>query len=174
MVWIYCLTYEIGPQLCYIFLFVPGSMFLRILGLSFLAIFYDCYSICLWCAIRLNIYLLYKSTYLGNHILWCKFFILLVESWRIVIISGTVHWFWLKTSFHPLLWTSSGLTWLLLAFIHYCGLHQVWPDEVHSSGWKLVFNQNQCTVPEIITILQDHILCSFTAVFSGCSHVPLL
>ena len=29
------------------------------------------------------------------------------------------------------------------------------PDEVHSSGWKLVFNQDQCTVPEIITILQD-------------------
>ena len=57
-------------------------------------------------------------------------------SWRIVVISGTVHWFWLKTSFHPLLWTSSG-------------------DEVHSSGWKLVFNQNQCTVPEITTILQD-------------------
>ena len=33
-----------------------------------------------------------------------------VLSWRIVIISGTVHWFWLKTSFHPLLWTSSSLT----------------------------------------------------------------
>ena len=29
------------------------------------------------------------------------------------------------------------------------------PDEVHSSGWKLAFNQNQCTVPEIVTILQD-------------------
>ena len=29
------------------------------------------------------------------------------------------------------------------------------PDEVHSSGWKLVFNYNQCTVPEITTILQD-------------------
>ena len=28
------------------------------------------------------------------------------------------------------------------------------PDEVHSSGWKLVFNNNQCTVPEITTILQ--------------------
>ena len=28
----------------------------------------------------------------------------------IVVISGTVHWFDLKTSFHPLLWTSSGLT----------------------------------------------------------------
>ena len=26
------------------------------------------------------------------------------------MISGTVHCFWLKTSFHPLLWTSSGLT----------------------------------------------------------------
>ena len=25
-------------------------------------------------------------------------------SWRKVVISGTVHWFWLKTSFHPLLW----------------------------------------------------------------------
>ena len=32
------------------------------------------------------------------------------------------------------------------------------PDEVHSSGWKLVFNQNQCTVPEIITILQRYLL----------------
>ena len=41
---------------------------------------------------------------------WCRFLILLVESCRKVIISGTVHWFWLKTSFHPLLWTSSGLT----------------------------------------------------------------
>ena len=41
---------------------------------------------------------------------WCRYLILLVESWRIVIISGTVHWFLLKTSFHPLLWTSSGLT----------------------------------------------------------------
>ena len=68
--------------------------------------------------------------------IWCRFLILLVESWRIVVISGTVHWLYLKTSFHPLLWTSSG------------------PDEVHSSGWKLVFKYNQCTVPEITTILQ--------------------
>ena len=29
---------------------------------------------------------------------------------QIVLTTGTVHWFWLKTSFHPLLWTSSGLT----------------------------------------------------------------
>ena len=29
------------------------------------------------------------------------------ESSRIVVISGTVHWLYLKTSFHPLLWTSS-------------------------------------------------------------------
>ena len=30
-----------------------------------------------------------------------------------LVISGTVHWFDLKTSFHPQLWTSSGLkgTW---------------------------------------------------------------
>ena len=41
---------------------------------------------------------------------WCRFPILLVESRRIVVISGTVHWFLLKTSFHPLLCTSSGLT----------------------------------------------------------------
>ena len=52
------------------------------------------------------------------------------------------------------------------AFIHYCGLHQVWgrteklhlirhsfqfslrPDEVHSSGWNLVYNYNQSSVPE--------------------------
>ena len=32
------------------------------------------------------------------------------QCWRIVVISGTVHWLLLKTSFHPLLWTSSGLT----------------------------------------------------------------
>ena len=32
------------------------------------------------------------------------------------------------------------------------------PDEVHSSGWKLVFDQNQCTVPEIITILQKTLI----------------
>ena len=49
----------------------------------------------------------------------CRFLILLVESWRIVVISGTVHWFDLKTSFHPLLWTSSGLkgTWKLSTYI---------------------------------------------------------
>ena len=41
------------------------------------------------------------------------------QSWRIVVISGTVHWFDLKTSFHPLLWTSSGLkgTWKLSTYI---------------------------------------------------------
>ena len=33
----------------------------------------------------------------------CRFLILLVESWSKVVISGTVHWFDLKTSFHPLL-----------------------------------------------------------------------
>ena len=71
------------------------------------------------------------------HLTLCRFLILLVESWRIVVISGTVHRLLLKTSFHPLLWTSCG------------------PDEVHSSGWKLVFNNNLCTVPEITTILQD-------------------
>ena len=40
------------------------------------------------------------------------------ESRSKVVISGTVHWFDLKTSFHPLLWTSSGLrgTWKLSAY----------------------------------------------------------
>ena len=49
----------------------------------------------------------------------CTFLILLVESLSIVVISGTVHWFDLKTSFHPLLWTSSGLkgTWKLSTYI---------------------------------------------------------
>ena len=32
------------------------------------------------------------------------------QDWSIVVISGTVHRLLLKTSFHPLLWTSSGLT----------------------------------------------------------------
>ena len=31
-------------------------------------------------------------------------------NWSIVVISGTVHRLLLKTIFHPLLWTSSGLT----------------------------------------------------------------
>ena len=68
---------------------------------------------------------------------WCKFLILLVESWRIVIISGTVHWFWLKTSFHPLLWTSSGLTgsWKLSAYIRFGSLRSV--KSVKTRGnWK--------------------------------------
>ena len=51
--------------------------------------------------------------------MWCRFLILLIESWRTVVFSGTVHWLFLKTSFHPLLWTSSGLTgsWKLSAYI---------------------------------------------------------
>ena len=68
---------------------------------------------------------------------WCRFLILLVESWRIVIISGTVHWFWLKTSFHPLLWTSSGLTgsWKLSAYIGFGSLRSV--KSVKTRGnWK--------------------------------------
>ena len=48
----------------------------------------------------------------------------IAEFWRIVVISGTVHWFWLKTSFHPLLWTSSGLTgsWKLSTYIRFGSL----------------------------------------------------
>ena len=68
---------------------------------------------------------------------WCRFLILLVESWRIVVISGTVHWFWLKTSFHPLLWTSSGLTgsWKLSAYIRFGSLRSV--KSVKTRGnWK--------------------------------------
>ena len=55
---------------------------------------------------------------------WCRFLILLVESWRTVVFSGTVHWLFLKTSFHPLLWTSSGLTgsWKLSIYIGYGSL----------------------------------------------------
>ena len=59
------------------------------------------------------------------------------ESWRILIISGTVHWFWLKTSFHPLLWTSSGLTgsWKLSAYIGFGSLRSV--KSVKTRGnWK--------------------------------------
>ena len=68
---------------------------------------------------------------------WCRFLILLVESWRKVIISGTVHWFWLKTSFHPLLWTSSGLTgsWKLSTYIRFGSLRSV--KSVKTRGnWK--------------------------------------
>ena len=75
-----------------------------------------------------------------SKVLWCRcrFLILLVESWRIVIISGTVHWFWLKTSFHPLLWTSSGLTgsWKLSAYIRFGSLRSV--KSVKTRGnWNL-------------------------------------
>ena len=58
---------------------------------------------------------------------WCRFLILLVESWRTVVFSGTVHWLYLKTSFHPLLWTSSGLTgsWKLSAYIGFGSLRSV-------------------------------------------------
>ena len=48
----------------------------------------------------------YKLIILQNGNGWCIFLILLVESWRIVVFSGTVHWFLLKTSFRPLLWES--------------------------------------------------------------------
>ena len=63
----------------------------------------------------------------ANYIFWCRFLILLVESWRIVVISGTVHWLYLKTSFHPLLWTSSGLTgsWKLSTYIRFGSLRSV-------------------------------------------------
>ena len=51
----------------------------------------------------------------------------LLLSWRIVVISGTVHWLYLKTSFHPLLWTSSGLTgsWKLSTYIRFGSLRSV-------------------------------------------------
>ena len=39
VVWIYCLMWYIGPPLYYTFLVLPGSMFLRIVGLFCLAIF---------------------------------------------------------------------------------------------------------------------------------------
>ena len=75
---------------------------------------------------------------LVNHLKnWCRFLILLVESWRIAVISGTVHWFLLKTSFHPLLWTSSGLTgsWKLSAYIRFGSLRSV--KSVKTRGkWK--------------------------------------
>ena len=57
--------------------------------------------------------------------------------WRIAVISGTVHWFLLKTSFHPLLWTSSGLTgsWKLSAYIRFGSLRSV--KSVKTRGkWK--------------------------------------
>ena len=48
----------------------------------------------------------YKLIILQNGYCWCIFIILLVESWRIVVFSGTVNWFLLKMSFCPLLWKS--------------------------------------------------------------------
>ena len=59
--------------------------------------------------------------------IWCRFLIQLVESWRTVVFSGTVHWLYLNTSFHPLLWTSSGLTgtWKLSTYIGFGSLRSV-------------------------------------------------
>ena len=71
------------------------------------------------------------------HSIWINTKTFSTVSWRIVIISGTVHWFWLKTSFHPLLWTSSGLTgsWKLSAYIRFGSLRSV--KSVKTRGnWK--------------------------------------
>ena len=67
---------------------------------------------------------------------WCRFLILLVESRSIVVFSGTVHWFLLKTSFHPLLWTSSGLTgsWKLSAYIGFGSLRSVKSVKTRGNG----------------------------------------
>ena len=57
-----------------------------------------------------------KYCWSGLHLYlcFCQFLLILFnfnyQSWSIVVISGTVHRLLLKTSFHPLLWTSSGLT----------------------------------------------------------------
>ena len=72
---------------------------------------------------------------------WCRFLILLVESWRIVVISGTVHWLYLRTSFHPLLWTSSGLTgsWKLSTYIRFGSLRSVKVLKLRvKEAWKSV------------------------------------
>ena len=52
------------------------------------------------------------------------------ESWSLEVFSGTVYWFCRKTSFHPLLWTSSGLkgTWKLSAYIE---------KSTPNDGWDL-------------------------------------
>ena len=59
--------------------------------------------------------------------LWKIYEFHIKTSWRTVVISGTVHWLYLKTSFHPLLWTSSGLTgsWKLSAYIRFGSLRSV-------------------------------------------------
>ena len=60
-------------------------------------------------------------------VIWCRFLILLNKSWSLEVFSGTVHWFCSKTSFHPLLWTSSGLkgSWKLSAYIRFGSLRSV-------------------------------------------------
>ena len=47
--------------------------------------------------------------------------------WSLEVFSGTVHWFCSKTSFHPLLWTSSGLkgSWKLSTYIRFGSLRSV-------------------------------------------------
>ena len=73
--------------------------------------------------------------------IWCRFLILLVESWRIVVISGTVHWLYMKTIFHPLLWTSSGLTgsWKLSTYIRFGSLRSVKVLKLRvKEAWKVL------------------------------------
>ena len=83
-------------------------------------------------------------------------------SWRIVIFSGTVHWFWLKTSFHPLLWTSSGLTgsWKLSTYIGY-----------NLTYWIFL---NPTTNTFHIIYLFDMALSKYGCHLANMSHTPIM
>ena len=76
------------------------------------------------------------ETSIITSIIRCRFLILLVESWSKVVFSGTVHWFgWRQAFIHY-----CGLlqVWRVPAFIHYCGLLQVWrvPGEGTLQTWR--------------------------------------
>ena len=62
---------------------------------------------------------------------------MVIEFWSKVVISGN----------STLVWFEDKLSSTTVDFWR--------PEEVHSSGWKLVFKSNHCTVPEITTLLQD-------------------
>ena len=58
------------------------------------------------------------------------------KPWSLEVFSGTVHWFCSKTSFHPLLWTSSGLkgSWKLSAYIRFGSLRSVKSVKTNGNG----------------------------------------
>ena len=69
---------------------------------------YAMHMICMYTYVHMHGHVLCVFMYINTHIFVRNMYVyMLFESTFIYL--GTVHWFCSKTSFHPLLWTSSGL-----------------------------------------------------------------